>query len=93
MNCISKLPILTILTFIITSTIFADLLDVSFDSSNCVILSEGNMQKVSIPLPADWRDGFKNQKMADELRKSVKGFYPFENIIAYYYNPKKTPNM
>ena len=80
MNCISKLPILTILTFIITSTIFADLLDVSFDSSNCVILSEGSRQKVSIPLPAGWKDSLKNQKMAEDIRKSIEGFilYPFK---------------
>ena len=89
MNSSPKYQIIIALTFIIVSPIFGDLSDVTFDSSNCLTLSGGGMRKVSIPLPADWKDGLKNQKMADELRKSVKGFYPVENILAYYYNPKK----
>ena len=75
--------------FVIASTAFADLSDVSFDSSNCVVLSEGSMSKVSIPLPAGWKDGLKNPQKLNDLRKRVKDQDSFDDILSYHYNPGK----
>lgn len=89
MNYISKFFTLPVLTFIIATTAFADLSEATFDSSNCVTLSNGHMRKVSIPLPDKWKDGLKSSKISKDLREQVKDRFPFEDILAYYINPKR----
>ena len=89
MKLVTKYFLLTTVSFIFASSLIADLSNVTFDSSSCVTLSGGGMQEVSVPLPSGWKDGFKNQKMANDIRESVKGFYPVESILAFYYNPKR----
>jgi hypothetical protein len=40
-------------------------------------------------MPDGWKDGLKNTKISNELREQVKDRFPFDDILAYYYNPKR----
>ena len=87
----SKLSMMVVLPFMVASAVFADLSEVTFDSSNCIELSAGSMKKVSIPLPTGWKDASKNQKMANKAQDRTLKIktYSEEEILANYYNPKK----
>ena len=90
MNII-KLYMMTLLPLIMISTVFADLSEVTFDSSNCITLSGGSMKKVSIPLPTGWKDASKNKKMTNKAQERYLKIKTFteNDILATYYNPKK----
>ena len=91
MNRIFQIFMLVVLTFVIASIAVADLSEVTFDSSNCIELSDGSMQKVSIPLPDGWKNTFNNQKMSDEAHQRYQKMKDLivDDFLANYYNPKK----
>ena len=88
---ISRFSIMAVLPLFVVSTVFADLSEESFDSSNCITISDGSMKEVSIPLPSGWKNAFKNQKMSDEVHQRYEKmkFLVIDDIVANYYNPKK----